>query len=831
MVIDTKASVDTYKYLQEGNCICLIGRPGSGKSSILHHVALKLVDKYEAEDFDIIPVVIEPSNMLQYYNEKRNQIFLLDDFCGKDKVNNQLLDLWKLDIENILNTVKQSGCFTQKAERRITKILISCSASVYDSNKFEPLKKRLSAFVLNLSEFPLTPEEREKMIKKYAPNAQKKDYMPEGTSTTKVDFPLLCKLSKGKSIDEINRLFSDPLNSVKNDLKTVQKEDKLQFCAIALCTLFNNKFETKWLNLNCESCDIRIRKAVIEMCLEFNLDLTILNEFESIQDQFDNKKMDWLNKSGETFHHIHDEIFNIASILCGKTYQRCFINHAPSSFITNRFNFNSEEHCDGLITLKSRNRKLFFNRLFRDLENGVNCSTFQNIQLKNENYRKEFIEYCLSREFKFKEILGNLKKNDVKKNLQINTFDDITLLRRKDPVHYLLESKSPLVDCSYQGLEDMVHLLMRMNYDVNEENSYGKTALFVASAKGHIKVVKRLLENEIYVTETNKDNVENQEYIVNIDKCDNKKRSPIHVACAERQATVVEYLIQRGADIFAVDEDGYSPLHMACVSGNKDIVEHLLKIYIEKGKVTELEKKDYLGKTPIILASSKGENQIVELLLHYKANISATDKRGLTALLDASLNGFSRTAKVLIENKANICHKDNDGRTALFIACEKGHKKIVKMLIEINQKIIAICDWHHKSPFHIACAEGRLTIATMLFKGGADINLLDEDDKSPIYAACQRGHEKIVEFLLDKDAKTDTSDSHANLPLHIACKGGYLNIVQLLLQNHTHYINFPNQWDEKAKDVAQKQGHKDIVCFLDEQENKFITQTLRQPSL
>ncbi|CAC5376411.1 unnamed protein product [Mytilus coruscus] len=821
MIIETKASMDIYKCLQEGNCICLVGRPGSGKSSILRHVALKLVDEYEAEDFDIIPVVIEPSNMLEYYNERRNQIFLLDDFCGKDKVNNQLLDVWKLDIENILNIINQSDCSTQKAEKRRTKILISCSTSVYNSNKFEPLKKRLDTFVLKLSEFPLTPEEREKMIKKYAPNAEKIDYMTEGTSTKKFDFPLLCKLSKGKSIDEINRLFSDPLQSIKNDLKTVQKDDRLQFCAIALCTLCNNKFETKWLNLNCEPYDIRIMKAVNEMCLEFNLDLKILNDLESIQDQFDNKQMDWLSKSGDTYHHIHDEIFNIASILCGKTYQRCFINHAPSSFIANRFNF--QEHCEGLITLKIKYQKLYFDRLFRDLENGINYSTFQNIQLKNENYRKTFIKYCRSRELKFKEILEHLKKNPVKKNLQINTVNNKTPLRRKDTVFNLLDSKAPLIDCSCQGYEDMIHLLLQMNYDVNEQDSFGRTALFVASAKGHIEVVKRLVENEKYEIETNRENVENEENKknnVNINKCDNKKRSSLHVACTERQTSVVKYLIQKGADIFAVDEDGYSPLHMACVSGNKDIVEHLLRIYIEKGKETEIEKKDNLGKTPIILASSKGENQIVELLLQYKANISATDKRGFTALLAASINGFSRTAKVLIENDANICHVDNDGRTALFIACKKGHKKIVKMLIEINQTIINICDWHHKSPFYIACAEGRLTIANMLCEGGADINLLDEDVKSPIYAACQRGHEKIVQFLLEKNAKIGTSDSHGNLPLHIACKGGYLNIVQLLLKNHTHCLTVPNQWDEKATDVAQKQGHIDIVGYLKEQESK-----------
>ncbi|VDH99713.1 Hypothetical predicted protein, partial [Mytilus galloprovincialis] len=797
------------------------GRPGSGKSSILRHVALQFVEQNENEDYDIIPVVIEPSNMLQYYNESRNQVFILDDFCGKDKVNNQLLDVWKLDIEKVLNIINQNDSvehdlFFMEVRKPKTKIFISCNSSVYSSKLFKPLKTHFENFVFELSKVPMTQEERERMMKKYAPDAQVED-LKYDNSQIKFDFPLLCKLSKGKYMNDIQQLFSDPLTTIKADLKKLKTGDNLQFCAVALCTLLNNKFKVQWLNINNETNDIQVRNAVRELCLEFNLDLTNSTDLKRIQNRF-GEEMNWLSESDDTFHHIHDEIFNIAAVLCGKSYQRCFINHANSSFIVKQFNF-CEEHTDGLINLIAKNRKLYFDRLFKDLENGITYSMFQNIQLKTKSYREAFIEYCHKRNLKFKEILGNLKTTAEEDN------PTSKVSKEKKDKHFLprqntfVVSEPPLIDCALQGYEDMVDLLLRMNCDVNERDISGRSALFVASAKGHIKTVERLVKNK---NEKKEENIENEEYKtneVNIDLSNNIKRTSLHVACKEGHYDIAKYLIQNGADIFVCDANGYSPLHLASVYGSKEIVELLLDTYKDRGKEIEIEKNDNLGQTPIILASSKGEEQTVKLLLHYKAKISATDKKGFTSLLAASLNGYSNTAKVLIDNKANICHTDNDGRTALFIACEKGHRKIVKMLIERNKEIIKKCDWHHKSPFYIACAEGKFTIANMLFEGGADINCLDEDEKSPIYAASQRGHEKIVRFLLEKNAKIDKTDSHQNLPLHIACKGGFLEIVKLL-HIHQHCLSIKNQWNDTAIDIARKQGHQDIVDYLNQQENK-----------
>lgn len=797
MITETKASKNIYSGLEESNCVFLVGRPGSGKSSILRHIALRLVKENVDEDFDIIPVVVEPSNIIRWYNEKRNQVFILDDFCGKDKVNNQIIDVWKFDIEKILKIInKKKDCFEHGIKKvKTTKIMISCNISVYESHIFEPLKRHLDTFsskLYKLSEIPLDTEEREEMIRKYVPKASLKDFMLK--NEIKFDFPLLCKLSKGKPIKEIQRLFSDPLKTIKEDLTNVQKEESQQFCAIALCTLFNNEFKTQWLNQDSETEDIRITDAVSEMFLEFNLDLTNDTDRMLIHKQFEKEQPEWLSKSGDTYHHIHDEIFKIASVICGESYERCFINHAPSSFIAKRYSVCEE--IAGLITFKNKYQKLYFDRLFRDLENGSSYSTFQNIQLKYESYRKTFIKYCKSRNLKFKELLGNIKSDKTDKKS----------LPRQDTIDFDL--KVPLIDCASQGYEHMVGLLLEMGCDVNVIDNYGRTALFVASEQGHLEIVKKLVENEPHGA--------------NITFTDNNKKTSLHMACEEGHTDIVTYLIEKGADISALDLEGCSSLHMACISGKKEIVEHLLNINKE-----EIYKSDNLGQTPIIIASLHGEKEVVEFLLQFDKEdlnrlkrVQDTDKKGFTPLLAACMNGHINTTTLLIDKGSDILHSDNNGRTALFIACEKGQKNIVELLIEkgknMEKDIIDKLDWHRNAPIYIACAEKRTEIVKILIDNGAKINICNEDKKTPLYVACEKGNATIVEFLLQREAVINICDRHKKLPLHVACKRGDLKIVELLYARHKASSSNFDQLREASISIARKQGHNGIVILLTE---------------
>ena len=120
---------------------------------------------------------------------------------------------------------------------------------------------------------------------------------------------------------------------------------------------------------------------------------------------------------------------------------------------------------------------------------------------------------------------------------------------------------------------------------------------------------------------------------VNINQKDSKYGTAFHVACEYNQPTIIQYLIEKGADIEAKNSNEQTPLHLACNDDNLPIIEYL----IEKG--ANIEAKDYDGKTPLHYASFYGKNNVVKYLLSKEANKNAKDRFGKTPY-DLACEGY-----------------------------------------------------------------------------------------------------------------------------------------------------------------------------------------------
>ena len=86
----------------------------------------------------------------------------------------------------------------------------------------------------------------------------------------------------------------------------------------------------------------------------------------------------------------------------------------------------------------------------------------------------------------------------------------------------------------------------------------------------------------------------------------------------------------------------------------------LAKILIENNK-NDIEKKDIEidfknkeGYTPLMIASYKGNIDIVKLLLEYNASVDITNNYNYSALIYACIYGNLDVVKILLKHKANI---------------------------------------------------------------------------------------------------------------------------------------------------------------------------------
>ena len=124
------------------------------------------------------------------------------------------------------------------------------------------------------------------------------------------------------------------------------------------------------------------------------------------------------------------------------------------------------------------------------------------------------------------------------------------------------------------------------------------------------------------------------------------------------------------------DALGQTPLSLAAREGIKSVVENLL----ERG--AEIESRDDEGQTPLFWATRKGHGAVVSSLLDKGAEIESRDNKGRTPLLWAARKGYESIVKLLLDKGAEVDSRDHKGQTPLFWAARRNHEAIVGILLD-----------------------------------------------------------------------------------------------------------------------------------------------------
>lgn len=102
----------------------------------------------------------------------------------------------------------------------------------------------------------------------------------------------------------------------------------------------------------------------------------------------------------------------------------------------------------------------------------------------------------------------------------------------------------------------------------------------------------------------------------------------------------------------------------------------------------QLNKKDSLGYSPLAIAVTRGNIEIVEFLIKHGANANSQDEKNNTPLHYVGVYNFFDLGKLLLDNGADIHIKDRHDNqplwTAVFNAADGGTDKLplVKLLLD-----------------------------------------------------------------------------------------------------------------------------------------------------
>ncbi|XP_072863237.1 uncharacterized protein [Chlorocebus sabaeus] len=207
--------------------------------------------------------------------------------------------------------------------------------------------------------------------------------------------------------------------------------------------------------------------------------------------------------------------------------------------------------------------------------------------------------------------------------------------------------------------------LARRSGDLDALDKQHRTALHLACACGHAKVVTLLIDRKCQ-----------------IDICDKENRTPLiqAIRCQEEACAII--LLNHGADPNLKDIYGNTALHYAVYSGSTSLAEKLLS----HGANIEALDKD--NNTPLLFAVMCKKENMVELLLRKKANIHAVDRLRRTALMLAVYHDSPGIVNILLKKNINVSTQNMGGRDAEDYATSCHLTKIKQQILEHKKKIL-----------------------------------------------------------------------------------------------------------------------------------------------
>ena len=273
---------------------------------------------------------------------------------------------------------------------------------------------------------------------------------------------------------------------------------------------------------------------------------------------------------------------------------------------------------------------------------------------------------------------------------------------------------------------------------------------------------------------------------------DIKGQTPLLTAICAHQFSMVDALLNAGADLSLADPNGFTPLLMSIEKQcSVDIVKRLL----EAG--ADAEYRRTINSYPLYLAIQVGRVDLADLLIEYGASIDGA--RQTDPPLFATFNtstGFDMLW-YLLDKGADINEVNYNMQSPLIVALETyGDTKdplfidFAKDLIELGSNL-NLFDGNQYYPIHHAVLNGALEIVQLILEKGFDINKAPRG-LSPLWMATAGQQDEVALYLIQQGANTDIpTDIGDETPLFAALTKSSLEVIKALIDagNNLNHVS------------------------------------------
>ncbi|XBS70555.1 ankyrin repeat domain-containing protein [Acerihabitans sp. KWT182] len=276
--------------------------------------------------------------------------------------------------------------------------------------------------------------------------------------------------------------------------------------------------------------------------------------------------------------------------------------------------------------------------------------------------------------------------------------------------------------------------------NVNDGNEDGVTPLMrVALTTNDIKHVKSLLRKRANLDQQDKGGNTVLMWVVkSLFRLKNETR-------CEMKLSILDLLLNRGADVNLADNEGYTPMMIAAMGNDEKSFAKL----VNKKAMVELTNQN--GETALHLAIKyNASTTIINSLNSFYQKMNVRDNNGHSPFMIASFRRKLDLMRTYHDKGVDINEFDVKGWTALMYAVNCGDADVVNLLKELGADF-NLADSHGKTALEIARILQNSTMALLLRKLGAftnnietnawmdklqkELNLYDFDDKAATFDA------------------------------------------------------------------------------------------------
>lgn len=333
---------------------------------------------------------------------------------------------------------------------------------------------------------------------------------------------------------------------------------------------------------------------------------------------------------------------------------------------------------------------------------------------------------------------------------------------------------------------------LKLGLDPNALNRDGVYPIWYAAESGDLELVKDLHEKGADLSVRG---------CMTRNQCEDD--SLLHLTAQNGYDGLMVYLLAKGLDVDARNNDTETPLHVAA-RNEQDVIAKRL---VAHGASINARKSD--GSTPLHLASGAGCMNIVRLLIESGANINTKTMYGLTAFHKAAHGGHASIIEELLRHGYNYKIGASDMYTPMHMAAAKGHLEVLNWLLNLGYDMNARI-YDGSTPLHWAVYEEQLEAVKELVSRGASLNERGILGMTPLHMAVVTNNYDIVRELVTHGANVDARDSNERTAMHLLRDA---KIASLLLEHDAS----PNMRDidgETPLAWATEKGNKPIMELL-----------------